>query len=145
MDPELKRCKRTLRILFRTSYSNERLTRLLIDSLNGDADFSASSRGSIALRHASKSAARVLSEVTRYPRIVMLLTAYEAEWALYRLGFIRRPWRFTSHELRGRRLAPMVRAEIRRRSRPQRLPRLVWSQERRKTKSIYVPNVAEVS
>ena len=58
----------------------------------------------------------------------MMLAIREAEWALYRLGFIRRPWKFTSNELRGLRLAPMVRAEMRRRSRPQRQPKLVWSQ-----------------
>ncbi len=64
----------------------------------------------------------------------MLLAIREAEWALYRLGFIRRPWKFTSDELRGRRLAPMVRAEMRRRSRPQTQPRLVWSQSWREEK-----------
>ena len=64
----------------------------------------------------------------------MLLAIREAEWALYRLGFIRRPWKFTSEELRGRRLAPMVRAEIRRRSRPQRQLKLVWSRSWREEK-----------
>jgi hypothetical protein len=130
LDFELKRCKRTLRILLRTAYTDERLTVLLDHSRNGEVDFRLSCLlGSIALHQASlgKSTGRPLPTLHRYQRAVMLLTAYEGEWALYRLGFIRRTSLSTSDELRGRRLAPMVRAEIRRRSRPQRQPRLVWS------------------
>jgi hypothetical protein len=134
MDSELKGCKRTLRILLRTAYSDERLTVLLDHSRNGEVDFQLSCLlGSIALHQTSlaKSPGRPAPTLHQYQRAVMLLTAYEAEWALYRLGFIRRTLQSTSDELRGRRLAPMVRAEMRRRSRPQRQPRLVWSQSRR--------------
>lgn len=131
MDSELKRCKQALRILLRTAYSDERLGLLLADLRNGEVDFRSCYClvGAVTLRRASlgKSTGRPFSKMYQYPRAIMLLSARKAEWALYRLGFIRRPWKFTSDELRGRRLAPMVRAEIRRRSRPQREPRLVWS------------------
>ena len=137
LDTELKRCKRTLRVLFRTAYSDERLAMLLSDSRNGEVDFRSCCcvAGANTFRHGSpgKSAAHHSSRLHRHQRAVMLLAIQDAEWAFYGLGFIRRPWKFTSHELRGRRLAPMVRAEIRRRSRPQRL-KLVWSQSWREEK-----------
>ena len=133
MDSELKRCKRALRILLRTAYSGERLNLLLAHSRSGQVDIRSCCNFGVAHGHASprKSTPRPFSKVYHYPRVMMLKVAGEAEWALYRLGFIRRPWKFTSDELRVRRLAPMVRAEIRRRSRPQRQPRLVWSRSRR--------------
>jgi hypothetical protein len=138
LDSELKRCKRTLRILLRTAHSGERLDLLLAHSRSGQVDirFCCHFLGEIARRHAplGKSTPRPVSKVYHYPRALMLQAACEAEWALYRLGFIRRPWRFTSDELRGRRLAPMVRAEIRRRSRPQKQPKLVWSRSWREDK-----------
>lgn len=138
LDSELKHCKRTLRVLLRTAYSDERLALLLSDSRKGEVDFRSHSclTGANSFRHGSsgKSAAHHSSRLHRYQRTVMLLAIREAEWALYRLGFIRRPWKFTSDELRSRRLAPMVRAEMRRRSRPQRLPRLLWSRPWREEK-----------
>ncbi len=132
LDSELKRCKRTLRILLRTAYSDERLALLLRDSQKGELDFRSHCwvAGANAFRHGplGKSTAHSASRLHRYQRAVILLAIREAEWALYQLGFIRRPWKFTSDELRGRRLAAVVRAEIRRRSRPQRQLKLVWSQ-----------------
>ena len=131
LDSELKRCKRALRILLRTAYSGERLHSLLAHSRSGEVDIRSCCYfpGGSTHRYMvpPKSTARPFSRLHRYPRAFMLRAAWEAEWALYRLGFIRRPWKFTSDELRGRRLAPMVRAEIRRRLRPERQPRLVWS------------------
>ena len=137
MDPELKRCKQSLRILLRTAYTGERLRLLLADSRNGEVDFrSVCLLGAVTLRKAAlaNSVARSFVRACRYPRTLMLLTAFEAEWALYRLGFIRRTWHSTSDELRRRRLTPMVLAEIRRRSRPPNQPRLVWSRSRREDK-----------
>jgi len=136
LDSELKSCKRTLRILLRTVCSAERLDSLLAHSRSGQVDIHSCCHflGGIARQHAplGKSTSRPFSKVHHYRRALVLEAAQEAEWALYRLGFIRRPWEFTSDELRGRRLAPMVRAEIRRRSRPQTLPKVVWSRSWRK-------------
>ena len=130
MNSELKQSKRAIRIFLRTAYSNERLTWLLAHAQNGDLSYQSCCClvGIATADHQLRGevSAHRISRSSHYAVARLFVGAREAEWAFYQLGFIGRTWRLTGDDLRRRRLIPMLLAEIRRRSRPQRKPIPVW-------------------
>ena len=129
MDGELKQCKRAIRIFLRTAYTDERLTWMLAHAHSGKLSYQSCCCvvGAVTADHAlmGRISARQIAKSPHYAAARMFMGAREAEWAFYKLGFIRRPWRFSSDEFRRRRLIPMLLAEIRRRTLPGRKPVLV--------------------
>ena len=130
MNSELKQSKRAIRIFLRTAYTDERLTWLLAHAQNGDLSYQSCCClvGVATANHPlrSQTSARKISGASHYAVARLFLGAREAEWAFFRLGFIGRTWRLTCDDLRRRRLIPMLRAEISRRSRPEPKPALAW-------------------
>ena len=122
MDSELKRAKRAIRIFLRTACTDALLAQFLASartgSLFGETCRLLAARVIRERRTAVTQDDRSAVRTARYTVARVHLTTSEAEWAIYRLGFIGRPTSATSDQFRSLRFAPMIRAEIRRRLRP---------------------------
>jgi len=129
LDAELKQCKRAIRIFLRTAYTDERLTWMLAHARSGKLSYQSCCClvGAVTADHAlmGKISARQIAKSRHYAAARMFMGAREAEWAFYKLGLIRRPWRLSSDEFRRRRVIPMLLAELRRRTRAKRKPAAV--------------------
>lgn len=121
MAPELKQCKRAIRVFLRTAYTNERLAWLAAHARSGRLVY----YSCCCLVGVSTAAHPLTGKISpvelrgsgHYALARTLFGAPEAEKAFYDLGLIGKRRRLSSDELRRRRLIPMVLAEQHRRSR----------------------------
>lgn len=121
MGPELKQCKRAIRVFLRTAYTDERLAWLMAHARSGRLVYYSCCClvGVTTAEHplAGKVSPAELQGSGHYALARTLFGAPEAERAFYHLGLIAKRRSLSSDELRRRRLIPMVLAEQRRRSR----------------------------